>query len=101
MNHHVWKYLMISFLLFLLLAVIGCVQAQSKIVLRSEQHWDTYGVGGTCDHGTNDLAIADVDGDGVNEIIVGGFTYNMINGSRTPLEAPLTVWGWNGRKFHT
>jgi hypothetical protein len=99
MGHRRWKYLVVSFLLFSLLTIIPVVNAQSKFVLRGEQHWDTYGVGGTCDHGPNDLAIADVDGDGFNEIIVGGFTYNMINGSRTPLEAPLTVWTWNGENF--
>ena len=81
------------------LPLICDAQAQNKLILQGEQHWDTYGVGGTCDHGSNDLSIADVDGDGINEIIVGGFTYNIINGSRTPLQAPLTMWNWNGQNF--
>ena len=101
MNDSTWKYLFASFLVFSLLSlvVVFNVEAQNKFVLHSEQHWDTYGVGGTCDHGPNDLFIADVDGDGINEIIVGGFTYNIINGSRIPLQAPLTAWNWNGQNF--
>jgi hypothetical protein len=101
MNDSTLKYLVASFLVFslLFLTMMCNVEAQNKLVLQGEQHWDTYGIGGTCDHGPNDLSIADVDGDGVNEIIVGGFTYNIINGSRTPLQAPLTVWNWNGQNF--
>ncbi len=101
MNDSTWKYLVTSFLVFSLLSltVVCNVEAQNKFVLHSEQHWDTYGVGGTCDHGPNDLFIADVDGDGINEIIVGGFTYSIINGSRTPMQAPLTTWNWNGQNF--
>jgi len=99
MKHHLWMYLIVSVLLFSLLSLAPQVNAESKFVLRSEQHWDTYGVGGTCDHGSNDMAIADVDGDGFNEIIIGGFTYNEINESRTPMVAPLTVWNWNGENF--
>ena len=101
MNHHIWKYLIFSSLLFLLFSplAISSVQAQNRLVLLGEQHWDTYGSGGTCDHGSNDLAIADVDGDGVNEIVTGGFTYGEVNGSETPFQAPLTAYSWNGENF--
>ena len=101
MNYHIWKYLCISFLLLLLFlsVAISGVGAQEKFVLKAEQHWDTYEVGGTCNHGTNNLAIADVDGDGFGEIIQGGFTYSVINGSHTPFQAPLTMWNWNGQNF--
>ena len=101
LNNSTWKHLIVLFFVFTLfsLTVIGNVEGQNKFVLLSEQHWDTYGVGGTCDHGSNDLYIADIDGDGAQEVIVGGFTYNIINGSRTPLQAPLTMWDWNGENF--
>ena len=101
MNHSTLKYLVASLFVFSLLSLtMMCnVDAQNMLVLQGEQHWDTYGIGGTCDHGPNDLSIADIDGDSINEIIVGGFTYNIINGSRTPLQAPLTVWNWNGQNF--
>jgi len=42
---------------------------QDNFILEAEQRWDTYGVGGTCIPGTHNMAIADVDNDGVNEII--------------------------------
>ena len=87
---------------FAITFLLGCDfrgRPQGKFVLKTEQHWDTYDVGGTCNHGMNNLVIADIDGDGVDEIIQGGFTYNVINGSHTPFQAPLTMWDWNGQNF--
>jgi hypothetical protein len=73
--------------------------AQSnQLILEKEQHWPTYGVGGTCIAGTHNLFVADVDGDGVMEIITGGFTYNLVNGTRTASETPL-IWNWNGHNI--
>jgi hypothetical protein len=43
--------------------------------------------------------VGDVDGDGVMEMVTGGFMYNIENGSRTRGEAPLRIWNWNGEKF--
>lgn len=89
---------------FLILSVfantkIGATQSYS-LVLEVEQHWDTYGVGGTCIYGGHNLAVADVDGDGVKEMITGGSSYNyMLNGSRTPRYAPLKIWNWNGQNI--
>jgi hypothetical protein len=71
--------------------------ASDSLMLEVEQHWDTYDVGGTCISGTHNLAVTDVDGDGVNEIITGGFSYSMANGTRTSLGAPLRIWSWNGK----
>lgn len=71
----------------------------SSLVLEAEQHWETYGVGGTCNHGEHNLCVADVDSDGVMEIIVGAFMYNVVNGSPTSFEAPLTIWSWNGQNL--
>jgi hypothetical protein len=77
---------------------IGVVQSDS-LVMDVEQHWDTYGVGGTCIAGTHNLAVADVDGDGLNEIITGGFSYSLVNGTRASLGAPLRIWSWNGQNL--
>jgi hypothetical protein len=87
--------------LFLGLGVNWNVGAQSdSFILEAEQHWDTYGVGGTCIGGGHNLAVADVDGDGVKEMITGGSSYNyMQNGSRTIRYAPLKIWNWNGQSI--
>ena len=71
-----------------------------NFVLEIEQHWETYGVGGTCIGGGHNLAVADVDGDGVKEMSTGGSSYNyMQNGSRTSRYAPLKIWNWNGQNI--
>lgn len=77
------------------------VGAQSDgLILKWEQHWDTYGVGGTCIPGGNNLAVADVNGNGAKEVVTGGFAYNhMPNGSRTPSYAPLKIWSWDGQNI--
>ena len=77
---------------------IGLGQSES-LVMEVEQHWDTYGIGGTCIPGSHNLAIADVDNDGVNEIITGGFSYSMMNETRGSLGAPLRIWSWNGQNL--
>ncbi|MEM1590012.1 MAG: hypothetical protein QW175_06310 [Candidatus Bathyarchaeia archaeon] len=69
------------------------------LVQEAQQHWKTYGIGGTCNHGTHNLFIADVDGDGVMEVIVGGFTYKVTNGHTTPFNASLTIWSWNNKNI--
>lgn len=65
--------------------------------LEAEQNWDTYGVGGTCVYGTQNIFVGDVDGDGNIEILTGGFAYGTTNGSRSVIEAPLKIWSWNGQ----
>jgi hypothetical protein len=97
------KCFLFAFLAFLIFSLfmnvkIGLSQSDN-LVLEVEQHWDTYGVGGTCIAGTHNLAIADVDGDGVNEIITGGFAYNATNGTSTSHGAPLRIWSWNGKNL--
>jgi len=72
---------------------------QDDFVLEAEQRWETYGVGGTCIPGTHNMAVADVDGDGVNEIVTGGFAYMMTNGTRASLEAPLKIWSYDGQNL--
>jgi hypothetical protein len=77
------------------------VIAESKsFVLEAEQHWETFGVGGTCIPGGHNLAVADIDGDGVTEMITGGLSYFLMqNGSMIPLLAPLKIWNWDGKNL--
>jgi hypothetical protein len=52
------------------------VYAQDEVLtLEWEQHWPTYGVGGTCNFGTHNFFVGDVDGDGVTEIVTVGCMY--------------------------
>ncbi len=92
----------LGLVLSLVLTLVGSftvyVQAQGEdFILEAEQNWDTYAVGGTCIFGTHNIFVADVDGDGVIEIVTGGFTYNTEDGIRLSSQAPLKVWSWNGQ----
>ena len=103
MKHHRGKCLFFVCLLLLTFSFVAREEtaAQSnQLTLEKEQHWETYRVGGTCISGTgSNLFVADVDGDGVMEIITGGSTYNLVNGNRTASEAPLKIWNWNGQSI--
>ena len=94
-----------KYTLFVLLVIVLClpltenVWAESGLVLEWEQHWETYGVGGTCNYGTHNFFVGDVDGDGVIEMVTGGFMYHIENDSRISAEAPLRIWNWNGQNF--
>ena len=80
-------------------AVISGAFAQDQgIVLRAQQPWENYGVGTTCISGSSNLFIADIDGDGFAEILTGGSMYNLVEGSRSPTQAPLMIWNWNGQE---
>jgi hypothetical protein len=71
-----------------------------NFLMETEQHWDTYGVGGTCISGSHNLFLGDIDGDGDIEIITGGSAYSLFqNGSTTSREAPLRIWTWDGRNI--
>ena len=72
------------------------VAQPDSLILEVEQHWDTYGIGGTCISGTHNVAVADVDADASPEIITGGFAYRYAIGTRVSLGAPLRIWSWNG-----
>jgi hypothetical protein len=91
----------LAFTLLLALGVFGVYtfSQSSSLTLEAEQHWETYGVGGTCIHGSHNLFVVDADGDCVMEAITGGLMYNIINGSRLTLEAPLKIWNWNGQNL--
>jgi hypothetical protein len=87
-------------LTFSMLVVENVCGQPDSLILEAEQNWDTYGVGGTCVYGGHNFAVADVDADGVKEMITGGFSYNYLpNGSRTPSYAPLKIWNWNGQNI--
>ncbi len=94
--------LLLPFLLLVALwSSIGLtVGAQDEVlVLEWEQHWPTYGVGGTCNFGTNNFFVGDVDGDGVVEMITGGMTYSGDYHTRGEIEAPFGIWNWDGENF--
>jgi len=90
--------LTIILLLFSSTEISGAYAQDQGIVLRAQQPWENYGVGTTCISGSSNLFIADVDGDGVAEILTGGFMYNLVEGSRSPAQAPLMIWNWNGQE---
>jgi hypothetical protein len=98
------KYKTLLILVFLSLLLISASVAthesfaqSNSLMLEAEQHWDTFGVGGTCISGGHNFAVADVDGDGVMEMITGGSSYNyMPNSNRTLGWAPLKIWNWDG-----
>jgi hypothetical protein len=99
MKRQVWKYLCSFFLLlfvFYSLVIFGVGAQYGNFMLETEKHWDTYGVGGTCNHGEQNLFLADADGDGVMEIITGGFTYDA---AHLRFEAPLDIWSWDGQNL--
>ena len=74
--------LSVIIVLSLLCSSIGLVNAQTcDFNLEAEQNWDTYGIGGTCVYGTNNIFVGDVDSDDEMEIITGGFSYYPINNS--------------------
>jgi hypothetical protein len=69
------------------------------LVLEWEQHWPTYGVGGTCNFGTHNFFVGDVDGDGVVEFVTGGMTYRGDYHDASEVEAPFGIWNWDGQNF--
>lgn len=80
--------------------LLTTVKAQNDVlVLEWEQHWPTYMVGGTCNFGTSNFYVGDVDNDNVTELITGGMTYNKPNYSASDLAAPMRIWNWNGENF--
>jgi hypothetical protein len=87
-------------LLLLTLALFANCESfaqSSSLTVEVEQHWDTYGTGGTCTYGSHNLFVADVDNDGAQEMITGGFSYNYLpNGSWASVWAPFKIWNWDG-----
>ncbi|MCX8153335.1 MAG: FG-GAP-like repeat-containing protein [Candidatus Bathyarchaeota archaeon] len=91
-------------LTLILLLVLITVSAYTfdqtgTLTLKAEQHWETYGTGGTCIHGSHNLFLADVDGDGAVEIVTGGLMYQVHEGKRLTLEAPLKIWNWSSQNL--
>jgi len=92
-------------LVLLFLFVFSCLGAavccrSGVLVLEWEQHWETYGVGGTCNFGTHNFFVGDVDDDGTPEMVTGGLMYYITEEKRTTLEAPFRIWNWNGEAFN-
>ncbi len=93
--------LLLTLLLFTFLSlIIPTVDAQDEVLtLEWEQHWPTYGVGGTCNFGTHNFFVGDVDGDGVVELVTGGMTYSGDYHNASEVEAPFGIWNWDGQNF--
>jgi hypothetical protein len=92
-------FLILALLLTLVTFGVYTFSQSSFLEVEAEQHWETYGVVGTCIHGSHNLFVADADGDGIMEVITGGAMYQIINGSRLTIEAPLKIWNWNGQNL--
>jgi len=92
-----------TFILILLIAVFSFsvyeLSQATALKVEAEQHWETYGVGGTCIPASHNIFVADVDSDGVKEIITGGYTYSLANGTRTNPASPLKIWNWKGQNL--
>ena len=102
MKHPRRTYLILVCLLLLTFSFVAGQETAAQpnqLVLEKEQHWETYGVGGACISGSDNLFMTDVDGDGVIEIITGGRMYWIENGTLTGGEAPLRIWNWNGQNL--
>ena len=92
-------FLILTLLLTLVVFGVYTFSQSSFLVVEAEQHWETYGSGGTCIPGTHNLFVADIDADDVMEIITGGLMYNVVNGTVTDLKAPLKIWNWNSQNL--
>jgi len=79
--------------------IVATKAQNDALVLEWEQHWPTYGVGGTCNFGTGNFFVGDIDNDGTVELITGGLTYDRPEYSQDELQAPLRIWNWNGENF--
>ena len=101
MMYYPRKYVLFTFVLLVFVFSLNWnVRAESGgLVLEWEQHWETYGVGGTCNFNTHNFFVGDVDSDGVIEMVTGGFMYYVENDTRIKVEAPLRIWNWNGENF--
>jgi hypothetical protein len=99
MNRHCKYVLFVLSIIILCFSFTGNALAESGLVLEWEQHWETYMVGGTCNFGTQNFFVGDIDGDGILEMVTGGLMYHMSNDSPTELEAPLKIWNWDGENF--
>ena len=67
--------------------------------MEGERHWETYQKGGTCNFGTHNFYVGDVDGDGVMELVTGGYQYNTPDHNYSDVVASLYIWNWNGQNF--
>jgi hypothetical protein len=100
MNRHCKYFLFVLLIIILCFSFTGKALAESgMLVLEWEQHWETYGVGGTCNFGTHNFFVGDIDSDGVLEMVTGGLMYNVSDAAPTDLEAPLKIWNWDGTNF--
>lgn len=92
--------LQIILLFTFLFSINPTVAAEDEVlVLEWEQHWPTYMVGGTCNFGTHNFFVGDVDNDEVVELVTGGMTYDGDYQETREIEAPFGIWNWNDQNF--
>ena len=73
MNRHCKYVLFVLSIIILCFSFTGNVWAESGgLVLEWEQHWETYGVGGTCNFGNHNFFVGDINCDGVMEMLLAG-----------------------------
>ncbi|KON32759.1 MAG: hypothetical protein AC479_06810 [miscellaneous Crenarchaeota group-6 archaeon AD8-1] len=91
----------ITLAIFFLLSPFNLVSGQTQeFVLEHEKHWDTFGQGGTCNFGTYNFFVGDVDNDNILELLTGGMSYNVTNYTSSDLNAPFMIWNWDGEQFN-
>lgn len=87
-------------LLYLLVSTQFVLAQNQEFIIEHEKHWDTYGQGGTCNFGTYNFFVGDVDNDNILELITGGMSYDVANYTSSDLSAPFMIWNWDGEQFN-
>jgi len=99
-NSHNRALFLLLLLLFSVVLFENTFAQSDDLVLEWEQHWETFGKGGSCNYGTSNFYVGDIDNDEIVELVTGGFQYYLAeNGTRISSEAPLRIWNWDGEKF--
>ncbi len=93
-------FIILTFMILIVLALNTATNSSAQpnagsLVVEKEQHYETYMIGGTCIFATHNLLLTDLDNDGDTEIVTGGYTYDLDNGSRMNPSAPLKIWSWD------
>lgn len=99
-SNHLKRIFVIIILFILLSANLEVFAQTQEFILEHEKHWDTYGQGGTCNFGTYNFFVGDVDNDNILELITGGMSYNVVNYTGADLNAPFMIWNWDGEQFN-
>ena len=70
MNNFSYRTLiLVSLLLFSVIWLEDTLAQSDDLVLEWEQHWETFGKGGTCNYGTSNFYVGDIDNDEIVELV--------------------------------